>query len=174
MPTPTCRVILLDVYSKDSQANLTKAERNELRAILTDLPQVWREARRGREYGWSQEMSKAGSRILQGVARSAGLCSDRRRKHSGLCGACSPRPSMSGRFANGSASPRPRSPRATAFQSAACAIGSRARSPIDASIANPLTVLDKEPEAVSGRSTPPDPSEKHPNLTALAQHSAEV
>ena len=38
-------VFLLDVYSKDSQANLTKAERNELRAILTDLPQVWREAR---------------------------------------------------------------------------------------------------------------------------------
>lgn len=37
-------VFLLDVYSKDSQANLTKAERNELRAILTDLPRVWREA----------------------------------------------------------------------------------------------------------------------------------
>jgi hypothetical protein len=37
-------VFLLDVYSKDSQANLTKAERNELRTILTDLPRVWREA----------------------------------------------------------------------------------------------------------------------------------
>jgi hypothetical protein len=37
-------VFLLDVYSKDSQANLSKAERNELRAILTDLPRVWREA----------------------------------------------------------------------------------------------------------------------------------
>lgn len=37
-------VFLLDVYSKDSQANLTKAERNELRGILTDLPRVWREA----------------------------------------------------------------------------------------------------------------------------------
>lgn len=38
-------VFLLDVYSKDSQANLTKAERNELRVILTDLPRAWREAR---------------------------------------------------------------------------------------------------------------------------------
>ena len=40
---------LLDVYSKDSQANLSKAERNELRAILTDLPRVWREAAAARE-----------------------------------------------------------------------------------------------------------------------------
>ena len=37
-------VFLLDVYSKDSQANLPKAERNELRVILTDLPRAWREA----------------------------------------------------------------------------------------------------------------------------------
>lgn len=37
-------VFLLDVYSKDSQANLSKTERNELRAILADLPRVWREA----------------------------------------------------------------------------------------------------------------------------------
>lgn len=36
-------VFLLDVYSKDSQANLSKAERNELRKILTELPRVWRE-----------------------------------------------------------------------------------------------------------------------------------
>ena len=36
-------VFLLDVYSKDSQANLSKAERNELRRILTELPRVWRE-----------------------------------------------------------------------------------------------------------------------------------
>lgn len=37
-------VFLLDVYSKDSQANLSKAERNELKAILSDLPRIWREA----------------------------------------------------------------------------------------------------------------------------------
>jgi hypothetical protein len=36
-------VFLLDVYSKDSQANLSRAERNELRKILTELPRVWRE-----------------------------------------------------------------------------------------------------------------------------------
>jgi hypothetical protein len=36
-------VFLLDVYSKDSQTNLSKAERNELRKILTELPRVWRE-----------------------------------------------------------------------------------------------------------------------------------
>ena len=36
-------LFLLDVYSKDSQANLSKAERNELRKILTELPRVWRE-----------------------------------------------------------------------------------------------------------------------------------
>ena len=35
-------VFLLDIYSKDSQANLSNAERNELRKILTDLPRVWR------------------------------------------------------------------------------------------------------------------------------------
>jgi hypothetical protein len=39
-------VFLLDVYSKDSQANLSPAERNELRSILTDLPRVWRENQR--------------------------------------------------------------------------------------------------------------------------------
>ncbi|WP_368518888.1 type II toxin-antitoxin system RelE/ParE family toxin [Rhizobium sp.] len=36
-------VFLLDIYSKDSQANLSQAERNELREILTALPQQWRE-----------------------------------------------------------------------------------------------------------------------------------
>lgn len=36
-------VFLLDIYSKDSQSNLTMAERNALRSILTDLPRVWRE-----------------------------------------------------------------------------------------------------------------------------------
>jgi hypothetical protein len=41
-------VFLLDVYSKASRANLTKAERNELKSILTALPQAWREQRRAR------------------------------------------------------------------------------------------------------------------------------
>lgn len=36
-------VFLLDIYSKDSQANLSKAEQNELRKILTELPRVWRQ-----------------------------------------------------------------------------------------------------------------------------------
>lgn len=40
---PEIPVFLLDIYSKDSQANLSKAERNELRDILTALPQQWRE-----------------------------------------------------------------------------------------------------------------------------------
>ncbi|HWU60704.1 MAG TPA: type II toxin-antitoxin system RelE/ParE family toxin [Ensifer sp.] len=35
-------VFLLDVFSKDTQANLSKAERNALRDILTALPQAWR------------------------------------------------------------------------------------------------------------------------------------
>jgi hypothetical protein len=39
-------VFLLDVYSKDSQANLSPAERNELRLILTELPRVWRESQK--------------------------------------------------------------------------------------------------------------------------------
>jgi len=37
-------VFLLDVYSKDSQANLSNAERNELRGILSELPNAWRSA----------------------------------------------------------------------------------------------------------------------------------
>jgi hypothetical protein len=36
-------VFLLDVYSKDTQANLSQVERNELRKTLTTLPRVWRE-----------------------------------------------------------------------------------------------------------------------------------
>jgi hypothetical protein len=35
-------VFLLDVYGEDTQAKLSKAERNELRKILTALPQEWR------------------------------------------------------------------------------------------------------------------------------------
>ena len=37
-------VFLLDIYSKDTQANLSKADRNELRDILTALPQHWRQS----------------------------------------------------------------------------------------------------------------------------------
>jgi hypothetical protein len=36
-------VFLLDVYGKDTRANLSRAERNELRKLLTTLPQAWRE-----------------------------------------------------------------------------------------------------------------------------------
>ncbi|MQY49608.1 addiction module toxin RelE [Rhizobiales bacterium RZME27] len=36
-------VFLLDIYGKGSQANLSRAERNELREILTALPQLWRQ-----------------------------------------------------------------------------------------------------------------------------------
>jgi len=35
-------VFLLDIYSKDTQENLSQAERNELRKILTALPDEWR------------------------------------------------------------------------------------------------------------------------------------
>jgi hypothetical protein len=41
-------VFLLDVYAKDSQANLSKAQRNELRKLLTALPRVWRQHRAAR------------------------------------------------------------------------------------------------------------------------------
>jgi hypothetical protein len=41
-------VFLLDLYSKDAQANLSKGERNELRKILTVLPQRWREQMQSR------------------------------------------------------------------------------------------------------------------------------
>ena len=41
-------VFLLDLYGKDSQANLSKAERNELRKVLTSLPDVWRKHSRAR------------------------------------------------------------------------------------------------------------------------------
>lgn len=36
-------VFLLDVYSKSSKGNLSKADRNELRKTLTALPRAWRE-----------------------------------------------------------------------------------------------------------------------------------
>lgn len=42
----TMPVFLLDVYSKDRQANLSDAERNELRGILAALPRIWRENER--------------------------------------------------------------------------------------------------------------------------------
>jgi hypothetical protein len=35
-------VFLLDVYGKDTQANLSRAARNELRRMLTALPEAWR------------------------------------------------------------------------------------------------------------------------------------
>lgn len=38
-------VFLLDIYGKGNRANLTKAERNELRAIFLELPKAWRAAR---------------------------------------------------------------------------------------------------------------------------------
>jgi hypothetical protein len=44
-------VFLLDVYGKDTQANLSKAERNELRKILTTLPQEWRHEAAARRRG---------------------------------------------------------------------------------------------------------------------------
>lgn len=34
-------VFLLDIYSKDSQSNLSKADRNELKTILTALQRDW-------------------------------------------------------------------------------------------------------------------------------------
>ena len=48
-------VLLFDIYSKDTQANLSKAARNELRKILTAVPQVWRE-------GVSEQVKKLRSR----------------------------------------------------------------------------------------------------------------
>jgi hypothetical protein len=36
-------VFLLDIYSKSSQANLSKSELNELKKVLTALPRIWRE-----------------------------------------------------------------------------------------------------------------------------------
>jgi hypothetical protein len=41
-------VFLIDVYSKDSQTNLSKADRNELKKLLTALPQTWRKQARAR------------------------------------------------------------------------------------------------------------------------------
>jgi hypothetical protein len=36
-------LFLLDIYGKGSRANLSKADRNELRMVLTALPQAWRD-----------------------------------------------------------------------------------------------------------------------------------
>ncbi|NSZ10123.1 MULTISPECIES: type II toxin-antitoxin system RelE/ParE family toxin [Agrobacterium] len=36
-------VFLLDIYSKDTQANLSKAEQNQLRQVLTVLPDLYRD-----------------------------------------------------------------------------------------------------------------------------------
>jgi hypothetical protein len=41
-------VFLLDIYSKDTQANLSRLQRNELRKMLTELPGVWREQMKAR------------------------------------------------------------------------------------------------------------------------------
>lgn len=38
-------VFLLDVYGKGARANLSQAGRNELRKMLTSLPQAWRARR---------------------------------------------------------------------------------------------------------------------------------
>lgn len=35
-------VFLIDIFGKGAKANLSKAERNELREVLTKLPQHWR------------------------------------------------------------------------------------------------------------------------------------
>ncbi|PWR22401.1 addiction module toxin RelE [Zavarzinia compransoris] len=39
-------VFLLTVYGKGEKANLTKAERNELREVLTDLAEIYRQGAR--------------------------------------------------------------------------------------------------------------------------------
>ena len=46
-------VFLLDIFGKGTKANLSKAERNELKALLTALPKEWRaeKARRIRKHG---------------------------------------------------------------------------------------------------------------------------
>jgi hypothetical protein len=41
-------VFLLDVYGKGARANLSQAARNELRKMLTALPQAWRAQRQTR------------------------------------------------------------------------------------------------------------------------------
>jgi len=41
-------VFLLDIYSKSSQANLSKSELNELKKVLTALPRIWRENAKAR------------------------------------------------------------------------------------------------------------------------------
>ncbi len=41
-------VFLLDIYSKSSQASLSKSELNELKKVLTALPRIWRENAKAR------------------------------------------------------------------------------------------------------------------------------
>jgi len=41
-------VFLLKIYSKGTKSNLSQAERNELRQVLTGLPAAWRAATRAR------------------------------------------------------------------------------------------------------------------------------
>lgn len=41
-------VFLLDIYGKGARANLSAAQRNELRKMLTALPQAWRAQRKSR------------------------------------------------------------------------------------------------------------------------------
>jgi len=41
-------VFLIDVYSKDTQANLSQAKRNEMRKTLTALPRVWRDRQKAK------------------------------------------------------------------------------------------------------------------------------
>ncbi len=43
-------VFLLDVYGKGARANLSQAGRNELRKMLTSLPQAWRARRKTRTW----------------------------------------------------------------------------------------------------------------------------
>jgi hypothetical protein len=41
-------VFLLDIFGKGSKANLSKTKRNELKTMLTALPQRWREQMKGK------------------------------------------------------------------------------------------------------------------------------
>jgi hypothetical protein len=41
-------VFLIDVYSKDTQANLSQAKRNEMRKTLKALPRVWRDQQKAK------------------------------------------------------------------------------------------------------------------------------
>jgi hypothetical protein len=41
-------VFLIDIFGKGSKVNLSKAERNELKTMLTALPKRWREQMKGK------------------------------------------------------------------------------------------------------------------------------